>query len=216
LGHDDGRLNTTPSLTSPRLHRLESKRFERGLTAANRRVEHMGYKGNSRQRGGMRKKIAVGATAAVVLALLFLYSTLSFSSGPATAASWPKDVSGYVYDDSDDLVVGADIDVEIWNGGTLRYTYPLDVTTDDEGFYAVSIGSENWDVGNTIRVNATEGSFRGTNSTVADSGPAQTIDVHFTEVIPEFGSVLVVVVSMVALIVLMSARKKSQSPRDGH
>jgi hypothetical protein len=216
LGHDGGRLNTTPSSTSSRLHRLESKRFERGLTAANRRVEHMGYTGNTRRREGMKKRVTVvGAAAAVGLALLLLYSTLSFSSGSASAAAFPKIVSGHVYDNGANPVVGATVVVQIWDGTTLRYTEPS-VTTNEEGFYTVSVGGSYWDPGNTIKVNATVVPFYVTNSAIADSGPAQTIDVQFTEVIPEFSSMLVVVVSMVALFVLMSARKKSQNPRGGH
>jgi hypothetical protein len=155
----------------------------------------------------MRSSVSCARISCAAVALILMICVvLALSSGPVSAASWPKDVSGNVYEgDSGHPVVGADIDVEIWNGGTLRYTYPLDVTTDDEGFYAVSIGGENWDVGNTIKVTASYDSNQKTESVVADSGPAQTVDVIFPYAIPQLAGMVGTLITVVAIGVLALA-----------
>lgn len=145
--------------------------------------------------------------AAVVLALSC--AALVFSSGPTSAASFPKTVYGHVYDSADHAVEGATVSVEIWNGGTLRYTEP-DVVSECDGFYTVSIGGDYWDIGNTIKVTATFGLVSGTGSVAADGGPTQTVDVHFAEEIPEFSMMLVPAFLMVALFMLARAGRRNR------
>jgi len=127
----------------------------------------------------------------------------------ATVAAGPKSVWGYVYDQFDSPVIGAHVNVSIWSGTTYRTAYEKDSI--DEGFYEVSLSGTDWDIGNIIKVNATWGSYEGTNSTAADETSDQQIDVKMIDTIPEFGGRLSIALIVVAnaLLVLVISRRKS-------
>jgi hypothetical protein len=182
------------------------------MTATNRRFEHMGCTGNSRRREGMRKKIAVGATVAVALALLFLYPALSFSSDSASAESWPKAVDGHVYDLSSAPVVGATVVVEIWDGATLRYTAPSE-TTDSGGFYLTDIAGASWFEGDTIKVTASYDSKEKSESVTADGSDGQTVDITFPYAIPQLAGMAgtLITVAAIGVLAMVLLRRNGQN-----
>lgn len=213
MDSDDGIVSATASLVSSRADYARSRQPETGITDSCRRLGHMVRTGGAEARRGRQRKVAMGAVVAVVTTLALLCVALLFSSGGGMAASWPKGVSGHVYDSGDEIVVGATVVVEIWDGATLRYTQPS-VTTDSEGFYTVTIGTSSWDTGDTIKVTATDGVFSGSSSTAATPDPAQTIDVHLTEEIPEFSGMFLVVVSLVTMFAVMRIGRKRRRSRE--
>ena len=122
-------------------------------------------------------------------------------------------VSGTVYDSGGLPVVGADVNVSMYDGATLR-SYQTDVS-DSSGVYAATfgpmMGGEPWGVGDTILVVADDGECSGTNSTVAGDDLFPEIDVKLTTMIPEFGNLgaLVPIVGILGIfMVFFFARKE--------
>jgi archaellum component FlaF (FlaF/FlaG flagellin family) len=153
---------------------------------------------------------------AAVALILMTCGALALFSGHVSAAAFPKIVSGHVYEgDSSHPVVGATVAVEIWNGATLRYTEPS-VLTNGAGFYAVSIGGSYWDPGNTIKVTVDYDLNQKSESVVADSGPAQTVDVTFPYAIPQLAGMVgtlttVVAIGVLAMVLLRRNRQNHKS-----
>jgi len=97
-------------------------------------------------------------------------------------------VTGRVYNSGGLPVVGADVNVSMYDGATLR-SYQSDVS-DSFGDYVIIFGGAvgpAWAVGDTILVFAEHGDYSGTNSTTAADLPIQEIDVKLNILIPEFG-----------------------------
>ena len=130
----------------------------------------------------------------LVLALLFafvflaLMISLNHEENQTTAlATGPKAVWGYIFDESGAPVVGAHVNVSIWNG--LAYRSGHDTDSIDDGFYVWDFTKDEWENGYVIKVAATWGPYEGTNSTTADGTSDQQIDVRMMNTIPEFGTV---------------------------
>lgn len=100
----------------------------------------------------------------------------------------PTIVTGTVYDFGGVPVIGAEVNVSMYDGETLR-SYDKD-TTDSDGEYMVTFGpfvGVPWGVGDEIRIVAESGDYSGTNSTTAQDCPLQYVNVTLSTVIPEFG-----------------------------
>jgi hypothetical protein len=102
--------------------------------------------------------------------------------------------------------------VTIYNGTTYRGVQST--TSDPTGFYTVTFGNSEWDIGYTVFVAATKGSDSGLNSTVV-SFDFETIDVKLGTVIPELGgpAMTALTVSAIGMMVVVYARRRrSYSP----
>lgn len=152
---------------------------------------------------------AFALTAALAVALVAM---LLVSYG-ASAASGPKQVRGYVRDVDGRLIEDIPITINIrWaSDDTVRST--LTDTSDGTGYFSVTFGPSDWDIGDRIQVIATHGGNQESNSTTADSLPFQYCNVTFPYAIPEFGSIIGFVIAggliaAVAVVFLVSKRKK--------
>lgn len=123
----------------------------------------------------------------VIIAIAF--AAMYLLSGFAQAASGPKVVRGYIRDNEGTVLQNADVTINILYPDTsLRST--LSDTSDSSGFYSVTFGNSDWDIGNTIQVIATYSSNQERNSTLANANPVQYVNVTYPYVIDEFGSAL--------------------------
>ena len=142
---------------------------------------------------------------------------LSVAVLPATtmAASHPKTVRGYVYDQSGRKVANADVTVTMKDGGTTVSTKTD--ASDSNGFYTCNFNSPEWNVGNQIVVTATYQSLQATNSTTVycDDSFLQYENVTFPYEIPELGNGLMgilitgLILGAVAVTVLVLWRRKA-------
>jgi len=120
----------------------------------------------------------------------------------------PKSVWGYVYDRFGSPVIGAHVNVSIWSGTTYRSGHDTDSI--DDGFYSWDFSAGEWDKGNTIKVIATLDPDQGTNQTLADESSDQQLDVSFSTIVPEFGTVPLAfpTFGVIILIVVLSSGAK--------
>jgi hypothetical protein len=111
-------------------------------------------------------------------------------SNVAIAATGPKIVRGYIWDDAGRLVEGAEVTINMLaqSDSSVRATYSE--TTPATGYYSVTFDMGEWDIGDMIQVIATFDSKQEPNSTVATSVGPQWVNVSFDFEIPEFGSYL--------------------------
>jgi len=141
---------------------------------------------------------------------IFFAATLApvnLGSKAVIAATGPLIVDGTIYSSTGTKVPGASVNVSISNGATLRSWQTT--SSDVNGFYTVTFGNSDWDVGNTITVSAVKGLSSGQNSTTAVDTVEMTIDVHFGAVIPEFGGpALALVLAGVAVPIVLLARRR--------
>jgi len=169
----------------------------------------------TRSRNSYCTRTRIAAVAATVVSALLLFHFLGPANSPSDskavmAGNGPKIVSGHVYDSLLNPVPGADVTVMIKYDSTVRKT--LTTSTDLSGFYTVTFGSaSDWNEGETIQVDVTYDSLSATNSTIANLNPSQIVDVHFTEVIPEFGGLLVIVVLILPLLVAFVHRYRGKT-----
>jgi len=160
-------------------------------------------------RGSIIRTAAVAT--AIVAAVLLIALSLNPAFDGSVAAQGPKNVRGTVFDSIGNPVAGANVTVKIIHGGSTIATLWYD-STESNGFYTVTFGFGDWYDLDTIEVTAKYDLDEATNSTVADSGPLQTVDVHIGSlIIPEFGGLLqapvvVVSVSSTALILVLRRR----------
>lgn len=131
--------------------------------------------------------------------------------GSSSAGSFPLTVIGEVRDSVGTLVENAQVDILDEDTG-----YTKTVFTDEFGQYQWDIPEGSWFNNDTIKIHAEYGSATGDNQGVAvDASPWMLqINVTLSEVIPEFGSVLGVLVAismlgMVAVVVLGTKRRGS-------
>jgi len=129
-----------------------------------------------------------------------------------SGASGPKQVRGYIWDNTGRDLEGADVTVNIrYPDTSLRST--LSDTSDANGYYSVTFGPSDWDIGNTIEVISTYDSNQETNSTSANANPFQWVNITYPFGIPEFGSTLGILVAggfLGAVSIAMLSRKKRQ------
>ena len=145
----------------------------------------------------MRFRLVITAVSLLAVGLLVTTFTAAPSAHQyAEPGSAPSEdmtiVQGTVYDTGGLPVIGADVNVSMYDNETLRSW--LTDTTDSNGMYLITfggMGGEPWGVNDTILVVAESGEYFGTNSTIAhdvdDPGPQQFINVTLSTVIPEFG-----------------------------
>jgi len=149
------------------------------------------------------------------VALLLMVAVVPIHVGSrATIAApiGPLIVDGTVYSSAGSVVNGATVVVTIYNGTTYRGVQST--TSDPSGFYTVTFGNSEWDIGYTVFVAATKGSDSGLNSTVV-SFDFETIDVKLGTVIPELGgpAMTALTVSAIGMMVVVYARRRrSYSP----
>jgi hypothetical protein len=131
----------------------------------------------------------------------------------ANAASQPKIVWGYVYDEGDQPLAGATVTVTMKYGAGITRSELTADPTEPDGYYIVTFDATQWEEGDTVEVSAMKsGGEVATNSTQATPAGAgdQQIDVHFSEiVIPEFGNALLVVpiLGLMVVCLLIGCRK---------
>lgn len=151
----------------------------------------------------------------IALLLMVALVPIHVGSGASTAGVGPLLVSGTVNSSAGSPVNGAAVVVTVLDGVTVRIFMPT--TSDINGFYAVSVDPNKWDVGNTIEVVATYNSVVGQNSSVITDPDAfgMTIDVKIGTVIPELGgpvTIALAVSAIGAMVVFYSRRRGSESP----
>ena len=120
-------------------------------------------------------------------ALTLAIVTMLQSAAPASAALFPKVVDGLVFDSVGTPLENAYVTVKILRASDNTTRATQNYWTDETGFYTVTFDGAYWDEGDTIQVIAEFNSAQRSNSTLADSGPWQTIDVEYPYEIPEFG-----------------------------
>jgi hypothetical protein len=111
-------------------------------------------------------------------------------SNSASAATGPKQVKGYIWDNAGRLVEGADVTINMLAQSDLSIRASYSETTPSDGYYSVSFGMSEWDIGDTIQVIATFNGNQEPNSTAATSTFSQWVNVSFDFEIPEFGGYL--------------------------
>lgn len=158
--------------------------------------------------------LRAGITSFVLVFALSIVSLAMISSGPASAATGPLLVSGYVTDNAGHTMEGVPVTVVSKNAGTTVKT--LTTTTDADGFYTVTFGGMegDWDVGFTITSIAQSGATQESETvTIVDETPTLQINIQFPFEIPQFGNVLgfilaAALVGSVAGIMLVHKRPK--------
>lgn len=161
--------------------------------------------------GPMMSQRTLRASAFLAI-LMFVSAAISLVAATTSASVFPKVVDGYVRDLSGLPVPGANVTVSVYDGATLKGTQYYD-STEGDGFYTVTLEGPQWDPGDEIRVTATYGLESAQNSTVADDGPFQSVDVTMSIVIPEFGTysgspVLGLSLGIIAIFAIVASRRR--------
>lgn len=147
----------------------------------------------------------------IVASMAFILTAIALVPEHAAAQGFPKDVIGTVRDLAGTPVQGALVIVKMFDGVTEKSSHSD--TTNTLGRYTTTFGGTEWSVGWTIEVSATYNSQTETNTSTCDDAPIQTVDVTFTFEIPEFGTMIGVVVAGLALGVVATTvlfRKRQQ------
>jgi len=144
--------------------------------------------------------VGIAAVATLLLACSIDFGRSSSNDSPAVVAGdFAKIVFGHVNDSLQAPVLGAGVTVTTKYDSTVRKS--LTTTTDNSGFYTVTFAAFDWYVNDIIQVEVTYDSLSAANSTVANSGPAQAVDVQFVEIIPEFSSAWTAALSTMVVVV---------------
>ncbi len=131
------------------------------------------------------------------------------------AASHPKQVRGYVYDQDGRKVADAQVTVKMMDGET-QVSVKTD-TSDSVGYFACDFVEADWNIGNRILVTATYKSLQATNTTVLLCNDAfyQWENITFPYEIPELGNGFVgilvtgLVLGAVAVVALVFMRRRA-------
>lgn len=155
----------------------------------------------------------------VVLSALIVVLVLAMALLPAAtmAATHPKTVWGYVYDQDGRKVADAQVTVTMKNVSTNATVSTKTDTSDSVGFYSCNFGLADWNIGDKIVVTATYKSLQATNSTVVlcNNEFFQWENVTFPYEIPELGNGLIgilvtgLILGAVAVAVLVFWRRKA-------
>jgi hypothetical protein len=147
--------------------------------------------------------IMLGVAVAALLAASMLWTP---SAGAAPIAT--MDVKGYIYDESFDVVGGADVTVTTKDGETVIASYGA--VSGVEGYYQVTFGLGEYDFGCTIVVTATDGVLANENTTVAVVDALWNwVNVTLIDEIPEFGGgAMVLTVSGIMVIFVVVGRRR--------
>lgn len=152
-------------------------------------------------------------TLASLLVTCALIAGLNLGSDSGSAATGPKQVRGFVWDMHWNPVQGANVTVESVKGAVVIKTLYVDAT-DSNGYYTVSFGPSDWDVGNTLRVTARYDVYSTVNSTGAADSPYQWVNASLSFAIPEFGSGItagLTIASFAAMAVAVMSRRRRPS-----
>lgn len=208
---EDTRSRTTNSSRSFGYYGSGTKGFQR---SRNPRPMHL--RRNARTIGLI---LAFAAAIVVVSAVALVPSGKEKASQPELAEKilgrqpgFPYLIWGYTYA-SDGVTLMPNCDVTLTDLNTTEFA--TTVSTDPEAFYMFDITTalaSGWDEGHIINVTATQGTFIGWNETTMDSVtyPGQyEVDVTLNDLaIPEFSMVIVPVMGMIALVAVVSLRRR--------
>lgn len=158
-------------------------------------------------------RASVGRTAGVVTVVVAVALFLALSLFPASekifAGPGPKIVRGYVYDLVGNPVAGANVTVVDRNSSATQW-YDA---SDADGFYTVTFGAFDWDLGHIFDVTAKYLTDQATNSSgYAGPEPIEYVNVTIGSLtIPEFGALLgsplaFVSLGMIALFIVIRRR----------
>jgi hypothetical protein len=117
----------------------------------------------------------------------------------------PYNVIGYTYDAGGTLVPGCDVNITNLRTGDYILT-----VSDVNSFYQYNLNDipSGWIVGDTINVTAQKDLAIGWNEAQTAAGPFLWLDVHMTAIIPEFPMVVLPVMGMLALVAVVSFRRR--------
>jgi len=140
------------------------------------------------------------ATLAVIVAIIAVLIAVEYAR-VAKAADAPKTVYGVVYDETDQPVAGATVTVTMKYGSGSTRSQLTYGPTETDGYYLVIFADTQWMEHDTIEVIASESGLGvATNSTEATVAGSQQVDVHFSELIPEFVSPAFVTLAVCAIV----------------
>ncbi len=143
-----------------------------------------------------------------LIAFIAFCGLVSLAATDVSAETVIKIIDGHVYDPNGDPLEGADVSVSIYNGATWINTYST--TTDQDGFYTITIAPSDWNVGYNITVEATFNSEQVSDTIVADATFGQTVDLQFPLGIPQFGTIIgfFVAAGLIAVVAIVFLKKK--------
>lgn len=137
----------------------------------------------------------------VLMTSALLFAGMLLSTHDARAGTGPLTVGGTVTDSAGTPISGASVLIEI-----IEKSYSTSTSTGSDGKYQKDVPLDKWDEGNTIRVSVTYGGDTETRTQtitpeIAAIGIA-IIDVQFSFEIPEFGSLVGLMIAGTAVAVL--------------
>jgi len=130
---------------------------------------------------------------ALLLVAAVLATSLSALPGKVSANAGPFILDGTVTDDVGRKIAGVPIVAVMRDGATVVDTQSG--TTDDGGFYTITLGTDKWQPGFTVTATATWNSVQVSDTVTVGADPFATIDLQFPFEIPQFGSLLGFVVA---------------------
>jgi len=150
----------------------------------------------------------------VCLLLIVAIVPIHVGSRASVAAVGPLAVYGWVnYTAAGGPVDGANVVVTIYNGLIPGATQT--VATDSSGVYFLTFAPSDYNVGNTVNVNASKGVYYSNVSVVILDEFPLDINLNFSTQIPELGgtAMILLTVSAVGMMVVVYARKRrSEAP----
>jgi len=153
--------------------------------------------------------LLVFVAAIVIVSAIVLGSIGTQHRVPANALAPPGPpypVAGYTYDSLGAKLPSCDLNVTDLNTGEYCNT----VVSDGNGFYSVDLGSfAVWTEGDIIKVTAAKDMWTGENQS-AVAGTYLRLDVTLNVLIPEFPMVIVPVTGMLALVAVVSLRRRGE------
>jgi len=118
----------------------------------------------------------------------------------------PYPVAGYTYDALGAILPSCELNITDLDTGEYNNT----IVSGLNGYYAVNLGSfAAWNDGDIIKVTAVNGALVGENQS-AVAGSYLRLDVTLDVPIPEFPMVIVPVMGMMALVAVMSLRRRGE------
>lgn len=152
----------------------------------------------------------------IIAATALVLGAVLASSGQTSAGDGNKIVRGYIWDSAYRNVSDASVVVTIWDPTKTVQRASLSDTSDEDGFYSIWFGPSDWYVGDLIEVVCTYSGNQETNSTTATSSiplPYQYINITYPFEIPEFGSVVGLIlaggaIGAVAMVALVANQRK--------
>ena len=161
-----------------------------------------------------RRKRIPGITVIVAVAVLLM--AVLASSSQTSAGDGLKIVRGWIWDDAGNNVTGASVVVNIIAPDTSTRATDSELS-DADGWYSITFGPSDWEIGDTIQVICTYESSQEDEEIAAISSagsPYQYVNITFPFEIPQFGSLLGTMITVGAvgavgaIFVVYSKRRK--------